>query len=291
MSHGISLDFDGRRVALKWHRLRRRMSDPVFGSNNLREGMRLGASMEIDLRVTRDFDFAVLHDAALERETDGSGVVAERTCSQLASIRYDDRDLPGVAPDARPLLLLGDLTALLDGAHPEALLQFDMKDRLAAVQREGVERLKQAFAGKHVPLVISGACSDLILALSNELPQIRRGIDPTDRLVDLFRKADIRTALQEFRSEIRGPAQPEIVYLSWQLLLHTLHAGVDLVAICHDEGKCVDAWTFTLSDPEAGFNDGEWRDLSRLLSLGVDQITTDEAVATERAYVTRIRSG
>lgn len=291
MPDGISINFDGRRVSLKWHRLRRRMSDPLFGGDNLRKGMLLGASMEIDLRVTRDFNFAVLHDATLERETNGTGLVAERARDELAFVYYDDGDLHGEAREARRVLLLDDLTALLDDAHPEAVLQFDMKDKLAVVRQDGVRRLQQAFSGRKLPLIISGDCSDLIVALRYALPDLRRGVDPTDRLIELFRKADIKMAVQQLRSEIRGPAQPEIVYLSWQLLLHARDAGVDLVAVCHDEGKKVDAWTYTLSDPGSGFGDQEWREFVGLLSLHVDQITTDEAIATVSAYAAHIRSG
>ncbi len=265
------------------------MSDPLFCGKNLGEGMQLGASMEIDLRVTRDFDFAVLHDATLEGETTGTGAVAERARHELASVCY--RDLDGDARDERRVLLLDDLMALLDQAHPEALLQFDMKDRLAAVRPEGVRRLQQACSGRNLPLIVSGDCNDLIIALKDALPELRRGIDPTDRLVDLFQKGDTGQVVQLLKEELRGPAQPEIVYLSWQLLLHARDAGVDLVAVCHGEGKKVDAWTYTLSDPGSGFSDREWSEFLGLLSLGVDQITTDEAVATDRAYATRIRSG
>jgi glycerophosphoryl diester phosphodiesterase len=287
MSDGTSIDFDGKRVSLKWHRLRRRMSDPLFGGDNLREGLRLGASMEIDLRVTRDFDFAVLHDATLEGETNGNGLVAEQGRGELASVCYDD----GEARDARRVLLLDDLTALLDDAHPEAVLQFDMKDTLAVVRQEGVRRLQQACSGRKLPLIISGDCTELILALKHELPLVPRGIEPSFRLIDLFGKGDSRGAVAQLRSELGGPTQPEMVYLHWPMILHAFRQGIDLVAICHDEGKKVDAWTFTLSDPVAGFDDGEWHDFSSLLALGVDQISTDEAVATDRAYATRIRSG
>ena len=67
--------------------------------------------------------------------------------------------------------------------------------------------------------------------------------------------------------------------------------GVDLVAICRDAGKRVDAWTYTLSDPGSGFSDREWLEFSRLLELGADQITTDEPLATERAFEARSRRG
>ncbi|MHB1104062.1 MAG: glycerophosphodiester phosphodiesterase, partial [Devosia sp.] len=41
-------------------------------------------------------------------------------------------------------------------------------------------------------------------------------------------------------------------------------------------------------DPERGFSDEEWQDFYALLALNPDQISTDEAIATERAYLLRI---
>lgn len=288
---GISLFHDGRRVALKWHRLRRRAADPLFGAGVLKEGLRLGASMEIDLRVTADFDFAVLHDDVLDDETNGRGPVGDHARADLAPLFYDDSGVPDVPRHARPLLFLDDLAALLDGAHGQALLQLDMKDDLSAVGGRGLDRLASLLQRKDLPLIVSGDCGDLMLAAKERLPGLARGIEPSFRLIELFGKRDAEGAVAQLRSELAGPTEPQMVYLYWPLVLGALDKGIDLVAICHDHGKAVDAWTFTLADPAGGFSDGEWRDLSRLLSLGVDQITTDEAVATEAAHAARMTSG
>jgi glycerophosphoryl diester phosphodiesterase len=287
MGEGTSIVVDGRRVFLKWHRLRRRRSDPLFDGGNLRTGLRLGASMEVDLRVTGDFDFAVLHDADLEGETDGRGPVAARGRDDFAQCCY--LDMQSGAGGQRRVLMLDDLTQHADEAHPDALLQLDMKDGFEAVGQSGVDRLTRALAGSPMPFVVSGDSSELIVSMADALPDLRRGIDPTDRLADLFRRGGSGQAVQLLEDQIRGPAKPEIVYLSWQLLLHAEDAGIDLVDICHDAGRRVDAWTYTLADPIAGFSDREWREFSRLLELEVDQITTDEALATERAFEARRR--
>jgi hypothetical protein len=72
------------------------------------------------------------------------------------------------------------------------------------------------------------------------------------------------------------------------MLLDAAKAGLDMIALCHSEGKRVDAWTFTLKDPDGGFNDTEWTKFSALMALKPDQITTDEAPATERAWLRRM---
>jgi glycerophosphoryl diester phosphodiesterase len=53
----------------------------------LREAARLGAAMiEFDVRRTRDGALVLLHDATLERTTNGSGSVADRTLEELRSL-------------------------------------------------------------------------------------------------------------------------------------------------------------------------------------------------------------
>ena len=69
-------------------------------------------------------------------------------------------------------------------------------------------------------------------------------------------------------------------------MLTTQALGLDLVALCHAEGVKVDAWTYNLADP-AGFSDAEWSEFSTLMAIGPDQITTDEAMATEAAWTAR----
>ena len=52
----------------------------------------------------------------------------------------------------------------------------------------------------------------------------------------------------------------------------------------------MDAWTFTLADPSGGFSDREWQDFAALMALRPDQITTDEALATEAAWQRRLEA-
>ena len=45
---GLQIEFEGHSTLLKWHRLRRRMADPLFSAEVMAEGFRAGASMELD---------------------------------------------------------------------------------------------------------------------------------------------------------------------------------------------------------------------------------------------------
>jgi len=282
---GVAIRHGGRQVLLKWHRLRREMKDPLFSVDVLAAGLKLGASMEIDLRATRDGGFAVLHDRSLDRETTGSGLVGARTSEEIRGLCYAE---PARDGSPRHVLTAEDLAKHLGPAHPDALLQFDMKDGLEAVGEGGLDRLGGLFAGLDRHLVVSGDDTDLTLAITDRLPAAKRGLEPSFRLIDLFKAGRKNELAGQLSGELNGPIRPYIVYLNWKLVLDADADGIDLIRICHDHGAMVDAWTFTLADPDGGFSDDEWRKIERLLDLGADQITTDEAVATERAYRLRM---
>ena len=50
-SDPISVEHEGHRTLLKWHRGRRKASDPEFTPTRILEAMQLGASVEVDLVV------------------------------------------------------------------------------------------------------------------------------------------------------------------------------------------------------------------------------------------------
>ena len=277
---GLALWREGHRTRLKWHRLRRQMSDPLFDAATMREGFRLGASMELDLRVRADGGFVVLHDETLDRETNGTGEIAKLRRADMEGFRFNDGAL-------RPLLFSEDLAALLHGAHPEALLQFDMKDDLAAIGPAGVAHLVERFVDIPASIIVSGACLELIAQLRDKAPWLLRGIDPTDKLVAIHRDQGLAAMEAELLADLRGPTDPNTVYLQWTLILKAQQLGLDLIGLCHSEGREVDAWTYTLKTPATGFDAAEWADFSALMALRPNQITTDEAPATERAYLAR----
>jgi glycerophosphoryl diester phosphodiesterase len=280
---GLDLFHAGHRTRLKWHRLRLSLDAPLFSAETMVLGFAVGASMELDLRVRGDGGFVVLHDADLSGETSGHGLVCERSGKAIRSLRMR---AGGTAP-----ILSEDLASLLTKAHPEALLQFDMKDRLTTIGARGLNHLAEHFSKAGGSIIVSGRDLDLIVAIKNRLPEIPRGIDPTDKLVDILATGDIAAVEAELTADLQGPTEPEMIYLSWPLILNAHEAGLDLIGLCHDAGRRVDAWTYNLKSRHAGFSDTEWQQFSTLMALKPDQITTDEAPATERAWMARITPG
>ncbi|MBX4910043.1 MULTISPECIES: glycerophosphodiester phosphodiesterase family protein [Rhizobium] len=279
-SQGLEISHEGHRTRLKWHRLRKRFADPLFSAEVMAEGFAAGASMELDLRVRADGGFVVLHDRELEGETTGRGPIAAKNAADLRDTRMKD--------GTRPLILSEDLADMMRATHPAALLQFDMKDNYEAVGTRGIEHLARHFRNIAASVIVSGGSLDLIVAVKEKLPHLLRGIDPTDKLYDIRKAGGWKAVETELRADLNGPTEPDTVYLHWPLILNAAKEGLDMIALCQDHGKRVDAWTFTLKQPEAGFSEEEWLNFLALMALKPDQITTDEAPATERAWRRRI---
>lgn len=273
---GLGIAHQGRFTRLKWHRLRRSLKDPLFSAGVMAEGFRLGASTELDLRVRADGGFVVLHDEDLEGETTGHGPIRATLPEAIRGLTL----LEG----GHPPILSEDLATMLEAAHPDALLQFDMKDELAVIGARGMDHLAAYFASAGSSIIVSGADLDLIVAVKQRLPDLKRGIDPTDKLMEIYRGQGLKAVEADLRDDMAGPTEPDTIYLAWQLVLQAAKDGLDLIGLCHDAGRLVDAWTFNLKNPDAGFDDEEARDFAALMALKPDQITTDEPVATERAW-------
>lgn len=279
-AQGLEISHEGHRTRLKWHRLRKRFADPLFSADVMAEGFAVGASMELDMRVRADRGFVVLHDEELDGETTGHGPIAQKSIGDLGDIRMKDGD--------RPLILSEDLAAMMQSTHPAALLQFDMKDDYEAIGARGIEHLAVHFRDIAASVIVSAGSLELIVAVKEKLPHLLRGIDPTDKLYGIGQASGWKAVEMELRADLRGPTEPDTIYLHWPLILDAAEEGLDMIALCQDEGKRVDAWTFSLKHPEAGFSDEEWRNFQALMALKPDQVTTDEAPATERAWSRRM---
>jgi glycerophosphoryl diester phosphodiesterase len=265
--NAISVEREGHRTFLKWHRARRRAADPVFTGRRIVEGLRAGASVEVDLVVHGEAGFAVLHDLTLDRETTGSGPVREVTAATLRGLRLRAED---GTPLSDPVMLLEDLADLLarEGAHPEGLLQLDFKEgqALDAGTVEAFARIVAPVAGR---LILSSGDGEAVRRLSGGLEGLRIGHDPCH-----FGALDRLRESRDFAGFVAGALadapQAAMIYLEHRLVLAAAEAGFDIVAAFHDAGRRVDAYTVRKADAEG------LAAARRLLALRVDQITTDD---------------
>jgi glycerophosphoryl diester phosphodiesterase len=273
----LFVERDGHRTWIKWHRARRRGSDPVFLGRRVIEGMRLGASVEVDLVVHGGQGFAILHDLTLDSETTGGGAVRDAAPEALRELHLRGND--GVPlPDT--VMLLEDLCALLrtEPAHKDALLQLDYKEDMAALGQGAIANFAAAVTPVARNMIVSGADMAAIDALAAATPGLRTGYDPCDGepLARLRATGDFARFIGEALETAPGAG---MIYLNFELVLAAEANGFDIVAPVHAAGRRVDAWTIKTIDADS------LKSIERLLALKVDQITTDdpEGLATALA--------
>jgi len=265
----ISVSRDGHRTLLKWHRARRCPADPAFTGRRILEGMSAGASVEVDLVLHADDGFAVLHDPELSRETTGRGRVRDTPAAGLRALRLRDNDGNPI-PDR--VMLLEDLAALLarEGAHPEALLQLDYKEDAAALTPGAVATFAAALAPVARHFILSSGDAEAVGRLTAAVPGIRIGYDPC-HMGAIDRLMGGRDYPAFVAAALAASPRAELVYLDHGLVFFAADDGFDLTAAFHAAGRRVDAYTIQRADA-AGLAAAR-----RLLALGVDQITTDDA--------------
>lgn len=276
----VAVERNGHRTFLKWHRGRRRVSDPVFTGALILEGMAAGASVEVDLVVTGDAGFAVLHDLMLDRETTGTGPVAAASDASIRRLRLRGN---GGEPIDAPVMLLDDLCALMSSGTvaPTALLQLDYKEDARVLTPQAVENFARAVGPVAGNVILSSGDADAVALLAEGVAnlrigfgpgadlKLRTGFDPSDET--RFRAALSAGLLEDFVAHALAAAPAaELIYLHWQMVTIAADAGFDLVAAFHAAGKRIDAWTINTVTAESLVQ------VHRLLDLRVDQITTDD---------------
>ena len=268
MTDPVSIDRRGHRTWLKWHRAKRKASDPVFTGKRILEGMRLGASVEVDLVVTGDKGLAVLHDLTLDRETTGRGLVAATADADIRSLNL--RGNSG-EPIADKVMLLDDLCALMaqGGVHPDALLQLDYKEDETVLDARAIENFARATRPVARNMIVSSGSAAAIKMLTTAVPGIQSGYDPSDE--KRFSAALAAGTLQGFVDDaIAALPEADMIYLYWEIVTLSADAGFDIVEAFHRHGKRIDAWTIREASAETRPK------VARLLELKVDQITTDD---------------
>jgi glycerophosphoryl diester phosphodiesterase len=271
---GVAIAGGDHVTRLKWHRLQRSRSDQPFTAPRLLEGLAAGASMEVDLRLHADHSFVCLHDATLDRETSGSGPVVQASLEQLRrlTLRSDD----GMAGEG--VILLEDLAELARGmGAPDAMIQLDLKEADAALDRQTIENFRRTVACIAGRCILSGCDWQAVSRLAEAVPTLRRGFDPCaeDTLEHLRDGID---CLDFVESTLATAPEAEMIYLDYRIVLAAEGLGIDLVAPFRAADKAVDAWTLNTDHLGAA------RSVKRLVALKVDQITTDEPDALQALY-------
>jgi glycerophosphoryl diester phosphodiesterase len=270
MSDPVSVTRNGHRTFFKWHRARRRATDPVFTGRRILEGMAIGASVEVDLVIHSGNGFAVLHDhESIDRETTGNGPACELNADAMRALHLRGND---GQPIADHVMLLEDLCALLRHTPPDpaALLQLDFKENQGPLDMATLAAFSAAVTPVAANIILSSGEAGSVRALAHNTPGLRVGHDPCHQgaLQRLAQSPDFSGFVA---AAIADAPKAEMIYLAYPMVLSAEDAGFDVVGAFHAAGRRVDAYTLKRADVAT------LPIVRRLLALKVDQITTDDA--------------
>ncbi|MEA4882570.1 MAG: glycerophosphodiester phosphodiesterase [Clostridia bacterium] len=225
------------------------VSAPENTIPSFRQAMRAGADgIELDVHLSKDGQLVVIHDEKVDRTTDGSGLVRDKTLAELLGLNAAAKFGRDCAPHRIPTL-----AEVVDEVGAECtLLNIEIKSGI--VLYPGIEQELVAFVRKRAlegKVIFSSFNHYSLMQLKQIAPDLRVGLLYMEALVEPWRYA----------RRIGADA------------LHPAHYTVfpEFVAGAHATGIAVNAWTVDKPD-----------DLVRMIRSGVDAvITNDTATALE----------
>ena len=233
-----------------------------------RESLALGVDLlELDVHLTADGEVVVIHDATLDRTTDGRGAVGERTAAELAAVRLRD---PAGAPSDERLPTLDEVLAVVAPSHAGLLVE--VKGPMAGVNvvYERGECDARITAGPAYAGVVAKTLARLrkasmlgranVMGFSPDVVTETRALDPGVPTTFLVAAAHVRHVDARPEAPVGWAARLGATDLGIQ---HTL-ASRDLMTAARAAGLRVGVWT--VNDEES---------MRRVVDVGVDVLTTD----------------
>lgn len=233
-----------------------------------RESLALGVDLlELDVHLSADGHVVVIHDAMLDRTTDGRGSVGERTAAELVGLRLRDAD-GGLTDERVPTL--EDVLALV--APSRAGLLVEVKGPVAGVnviyeRGDGDARITPgpAYAGLVAKtLVLLRQASMLtrvnLMGFSPDVITETRAVEPSVPTTFLVAAAHVRQVDARPAAAVAWATRLGATDLGIQ---HTLGSR-ELMKVARAAQLRVGVWT--VNDEEA---------MRRAVELGVDVLTTD----------------
>lgn len=198
--------------------------------------------LELDVRRSADGEIVCIHDATVDRTTDGSGTVAEMTLAELRALDAGSWKSESYAGERIPLL-----TEVLEHIAPRIVVDIEIKDR--GIAEAVVQHIRAADALRRVT-VVSFDPGDLVAAKAAE-PTLACG------LITSGPEDDSREAAHALIASALGAGAN---------FISCRHTSVTdtLVRECHLAGLALMAWT--MDEPA---------DLRRMVELRVDALVSN----------------
>jgi glycerophosphoryl diester phosphodiesterase len=212
--------------------------------------------LELDVHVTRDGEVVVIHDASVDRTTDGSGAVAGMTLAELRDLDAGYRFSPdrgSTFPFRGRGLRIPTLAEVYE-EFPAASVNIDIKEPQPGAE-EAVLRVIQSAEAAERSLVVSD--DHAVVRRFRRLSGGRISTGASRLEIATF-YASSRLCLERLVHPPYDALQVPVDYRGISLV--TLR----FVVAAHSRGARVDVWT--INDPD---------EMRRLLDLGVDVVMTD----------------
>jgi glycerophosphoryl diester phosphodiesterase len=225
---------------------------------SFRRGLDQGAViLESDVHLTRDGVPVLLHDAEVDRVSDGRGPVREQSLAELRRLDFAHRFSPD-GGRSHPLRGCGVRIATLEEvfeALPGARFNLELKEDLPGLVERTLEVI--ARAGRE-PLTLVTAADDALMA------RLRRAIAASHAGVAQGASAgDVLAFVRAALDAAAPPPGPMALQVPAEFGGRPLVTR-ELVAHAHAHGVQVHVWTVNERD-----------EMRRLLDLGVDGLITD----------------
>jgi glycerophosphoryl diester phosphodiesterase len=214
-----------------------------------RNALALGADfLELDVHLSRDGEVMVIHDATLDRTTDGSGPVRERTAAELRALHLKDG---GGAPTAEPVPTLDEVVALAAAGQRQMLLEIKTDDRKR--RYPGIEEKVMAVLDRHRFTSFA-----IVMAFERETWRRVREIRPDARAGALYSARALPAAAIE--PELQALRQAGIGFVGLEQRLVT----ADVARQARLAGLTLGVWTVNERDA-----------IERFIGQGVGVVITD----------------
>lgn len=229
-----------------------------------------GASaIELDVHATADGELVVCHDATVDRTTDGTGAIADRTLADLRRLDNAHWWVPGYQTDpgrppaeyplrgrapGEPDLGIATLREVLE-RFPDVILNLDIKQTAPAVPpyEAALAALLRSFGRRDDVIVASfdDRATDAFSAVAPEIPT----------------SAGTLSTATFWRAVAAGETPPPLRHVALQIPARQgdlIVTTPELVEAAHRAGVAVHVWTID-DRPE----------MEALLDMGVDGIISD----------------
>ncbi|HEX8128320.1 MAG TPA: glycerophosphodiester phosphodiesterase [Pyrinomonadaceae bacterium] len=222
------------------------------------EAVALGVDvLEMDLHGTADGALVVIHDAAVDRTTNGAGRVSALTLAELKQLDAGYRwtkDGGRTFPFRGKRITVPTLGEILD-RFPRARLNIDIKQAQPSLVKPFCRALNASGATARV--TVASFSSQTLAEFRRECPAVATSASPEEVFA-------LSADLQAGRGMAGGRARPSRIVQVPELMGGRAWLTAELVAAAHGEGLEIHVWTV---NDEAG--------MRRMLALGVDGIMTD----------------